>query len=127
MKKNILIFIAGMIATLLLEIFIGIISAANNIPGLTLFEKEGSSINAKQIEIFQTIAPNVALAYAKANPYAIYDDNNLFVLILGDENTNYYDDQKINIPRGKSVKQIGTYQYKNAQGIYKTVPAVEIK
>lgn len=127
MKKSILIFIAGMITTLLLEVFIGIISATNNIPGLTLFEKEGSSINAKQIEIFQTIAPNVALAYAKTNPYAIYDNNQLFVLILGNENTNYYDDQKINVPRGKSVKQIGTYQYKTAQGIYKTVPAVEIK
>lgn len=132
MKKNIFIFLAGIITTLLLEFIIiyviGATSQSNGgYPGLTIFEQEGACINAKQIKIFQTLEPNMALAHALTKPNAIFDENETLVLIVGDENTHYYDEQKINIPAGKCAKQIGTYQYPTKQDIYKTVPAVEIK
>lgn len=132
MKKNIFIFIAGMITTILLEfiflVFIGVSNELNGgYPGLTIFEKEGACINAKQIKIFQTLEPNMALAHALTKPNAIYDENETLVLIIGDENTHYYDDQKINIPSGKCAKQVGTYQYETKQNIQKTVPVIEIK
>ncbi len=132
MKKNIFIFIAGMITTLLLEFIIGFIIGVINqsddeIPGLTVFEQDGACINAKQIKIFQTLEPNIALAHALTKPNAIFDENETLILIIGDDNIHYYDDQKINIPTGKCTKQIGTYQYHTKQDIYKTVPAVKIK
>ena len=75
----------------------------------------------------QTLEPNMALSIAKSQPNSIYDPNEILVLLLGDDTTsNYYDDLKINIPKGKCAKQIGTYQYEAKMGI-KTVPAVTIK
>ena len=127
--KNIIIFISGMITMLILVVFFGIIvnlSGNNPYSGLTLFENDDKCINAKQIQIMQTLEPNMALAHAKSKPNAIYDENEVLVLLLGDEKTHYYDDQKINIPKGMCAKQVGTYQYEAEMGI-KTVPAVKIK
>lgn len=127
--KNIIIFISGMITMLILVVLFGIIinlSDNNPYPGLTLFEDDDKCINAKQIQIMQTLEPNMALAHAKSKPNAIYDENEVLVLLLGDEKTHYYDDQKINIPKGMCAKQVGTYQYEAKMGI-KTVPAVKIK
>ena len=130
MKKNILIFIAGMITMLILSGLFGVITSLKNNKensGLTLFEQDGTCINAKQIKIFQTLEPNMALAHATTKPNEIFDVNEILVLIIGEENTNYYDDQKINIPSGKCAKQVGTFQYEANNGMLKTVPAVTIK
>lgn len=129
MKKNILSFVLGMIT--MFVILLGI-SACNQMvhnsyPGLTLFEKETGTISAKQVKIFQTLGPDIALAHATNNPNSIFDPNEILVLILGDENAHFYDDQKINIPNNKVLRQVGTYQYPTKQNIYKTVPAVMIK
>ena len=127
--KNILIFIAGMITMFILIVLFGAItnlSSNSGYPGLTIFEEEGKCTNARQIKIMQTLEPNMALAHAKTQPNAIYDENEILVLLLGDEKANYYDDQKINIPKGMCAKQVGTYQYEAKMGI-KTVPAVTIK
>ena len=127
--KNLLIFISGMITMLVLVVLFGVIvNLSNNdgYPGLTIFENEGKCINAKQLQIMQTFEPNMALAHAKVQPNVIYDPNEIRVLLLGDEKTNYYDDQKIDIPNGMCAKQVGTYQYEAKAGM-KTVPAVTIK
>lgn len=129
MAKNILIFIAGMVTMFILVVLFGIAinhSSNSGYPGLTLFEEEGKCISARQLQIMQTLEHDMALAHAKTKPNAIYDENEILVLLLGDEKTNYYDDQKINIPKGKCVKQMGTYQYEAKMGM-KTVPAVTIK
>lgn len=127
--KNILIFIAGMITMLVIIVMIGFATNVNNdnYPGLTLFEEEGKCTGAKQIKIMQTLEPNMALAHAKTQPNAIYDPNEILVLLLGDDKTSYYDDQKINIPKGMCAKQVGTYQYESRELGMKTVPAVIIK
>ena len=118
-----------MITMLVLVVLFGVIvNLSNNdgYPGLTIFENEGKCINAKQLQIMQTFEPNMALAHAKVQPNVIYDPNEILVLLLGDEKTNYYDDQKIDIPNGMCAKQVGTYQYEAKAGM-KTVPAVTIK
>ena len=43
------------------------------------------------------------------------------------ENKLYYDNERINIPKGKCAKQVGVYNYKTKSGDYKTVPVVIIK
>lgn len=130
MLKNILIFIAGMVTMFIIMILLGVAinsSNDNGYPGLTIFEEEGKCTGARQIQIMQTLEPNMALAHAKTQPNAIYDPNEILILLLGDEKTNYYDDQKINIPKGMCAKQVGTYQYESRELGKKTVPAVTIK
>ncbi len=129
MLKNILIFIFGMVTMFVIVVILGIAvnsSSNSGVPGLTIFEKEGTCISAKQLHIFQTLAPDLALADAKSIPNSIYDPNEILVLLVGDENSNFYDDLKIGIPKGKCTRQIGTYQYESKMGL-KTVPAVTIK
>lgn len=129
MLKNSLIFITGMITMLVLVVLFGIIvNSSNNggYPGLTIFEEEGRCISAKQLHIFQTLEHDLALTYAKSIPNSIYDPNEILVLLVGDEKSNFYDDLKIPIPKGKCIKQIGIYQYEAKMGT-KTVPAVAIK
>ena len=130
MLKNILIFIAGMVTMLILMVLFGIAvnsSSNSGYPGLTIFEEEGKCTGARQIQIMQTLEPNMALAHAKTQPNAIYDPNEILVLLLGDEKASYYDDQKINVPKGMCAKQVGTYQYQSRELGMKTVPAVIIK
>ena len=60
--------------------------------------------------------------------FSDFESDNLgtVVLFVGDESTSYYDSQKINVPKGKVVKQVGTYSYMTQNEMYKTVPVVEI-
>lgn len=129
MIKNILIFLSGMLTMFVITAVFAFIQNTQAVlpSGLTVFEQPGSCINSKQIKIFQTLEQNMALAHALTKPNEIFDENRTLVLILGDENTHYYDDQKIDIPKGLCAKQIGTYKYKTKEDLYKTVPAVEIK
>lgn len=74
-----------MITMLILVVFCGIIiNLSNNNPysGLTLFEDDNKCINAKQIQIMQTLEPNMALAHAKSKPNAIYDENEVLFISL---------------------------------------------
>ena len=93
--------------------------------GITLFsKKKDGDIIAKEKEIlkvFQVLKPNAALV--KAGGFS----NEILMLLLGDDDDLYYDEQKINIPEGKSAKQVGIYQYTTKSGQLKTIPAVKIK
>lgn len=127
--NKILIFLAGMATMFILVVVFGTTTNStgyNGHRGLTLFEKDGQSIVAKQVKVMQVIEPNMALSHSTNIPDATYDPDKILVLLVGDKNTSYYDDQKINIPEGKSLKHVGMYQYESKSG-RKTVPAVEIK
>ena len=132
MKKYIILFISGMVTMFILMVLFSIVvnsSSNTGYPGLTIFEEEGNCINAKQLQVMQTLEPNMALAHTKTqinNEFAIIDPNEILVLLLGDEKASYYDKQRINIPNGMCAKQVGTYQYEAKIGM-KTVPAVMIK
>ena len=91
--------------------------------GLTLFskKKDGEVITKEQIRIFQILKPNTALVKSGSFP------NEKLMLLVGDDDDLYYDDQKIDIPEGKAAKQVGIYQYNTKSGELKTIPAVKIK
>ncbi|MBO7611110.1 MAG: hypothetical protein J6T23_02740 [Elusimicrobia bacterium] len=91
--------------------------------GLTLFskKKDGEIITTEQVRIFQILKPNTALTKAGSFP------NEVLMLLVGDDDDLYYDDQKINIPEGKAARQVGIYQYNTKSGELKTIPAVKIK
>lgn len=91
--------------------------------GLTLFskKKDGEVITKEQIRVFQILKPNTALVKSGSFP------NEKLMLLVGDDDDLYYDDQKIDIPENKAAKQVGIYQYNTKSGELKTIPAVKIK
>lgn len=91
--------------------------------GITLFpkKKSGEVITTEQLRIFQVLKPNIALVKSGSFP------NEILMLLIGEDDDLYYDNQKINLPEGKSAKQVGIYQYNSKGGELKTVPAVKIK
>jgi hypothetical protein len=91
--------------------------------GLTIFPEKGECIATKgEIEVFQVLEPNMALARTGN----ILDG--IVVLLINYEGKTYYDEQKIKIPANKCARQIGTYQYTTRRDNFgKTVPAVVIE
>lgn len=146
--KNFLIFFGGFVAGILATIFISyVITVANKsndgLLGLTLFPNKGECITTTsknkscEIDVFQVIAPNAALANIKyysdeklygGKTYRNYDiGNDVVVLLINHDDKTYYDDQKIDISN-KCARQIGTYQYTTKIDKFeKTVPAVVIE
>lgn len=145
--KKFLIFIGGFVAGILATIFALYVYSIANKPndgllGLTIFEEKGECITttsknkSSEIDIFQVIAPNVALATIKSYSdkklyggeiYRDYDlGNDVVVLLINYDDKTYYDDQKIDISN-KCARQIGTYQYETKSKFGKTVPAVVIE
>jgi hypothetical protein len=115
-------FVAGVVATILLGYIIVLANKSNDgLLGLTLFSEKGECITTNgKIEVFQVLAPNMALATT--------DEDGIVVLLISKDDTNYYDEQKIKIPSKKCARQIGTYQYTTKKdGFEKTVPAVTIE
>jgi len=136
-------FLAGILATLLFAYLTSVADKPNDgLLGLSMFPKEGECITTTsknkscEVEVFQVIAPNVALATIKyysdeklygGKTYRDYDiRNDVVVLLLNHDNKTYYDDQKIDISN-KCARQVGTYQYKTKNEFEKTVPAVVIE
>jgi hypothetical protein len=125
--KNVLLFGGGFVAGILATIIVAyLITAANQsndgLPGLTIFPEKGECITSRgEIEIFQVLKPNMALAETGNLP------DQIMVLLINYEGKSYYDDQKIRIPVNKCARQIGTYQYTANIGMVKTVPVVIIE
>ena len=91
--------------------------------GITLFpkKKEGDVLAKGELRIFQVLKPNIALVKSGIFP------NEMLMLLIGEDDDLYYDNQKINIPNEKVAKQVGIYQYNTKSGELKTIPAVKIK
>ncbi|MDR2887342.1 MAG: hypothetical protein LBV26_04975 [Bacteroidales bacterium] len=134
-------FVAGVIVIILISLLINLANQPNDgFPGLTVFSEKGECISTEyektdydidrmrrvttvvnEIEIFQVLAPNVALATTGDGL------DGILVLLVNYDGESYYDDQKIKIPAGKCTRQIGTYQYTTESKFQKTVPAVVIE
>ncbi len=91
--------------------------------GITLFskKKEGEVLAKGELRIFQVLKPNTALVKSGTFP------NEILMLLIGDDDDLYYDNQKINISKEKAAKQVGIYQYNTKNGELKTIPAIKIK
>lgn len=125
--KFILTYVAGIVTGCVLLFVIGCIINAKNSSAqkedIVMFDSPRNAVPGKSFKVVQVLPDGNALA----NVDNVYDDNfGVVVLFLGDESTSYYDDQKIEIPKGKVAKQIGNYSYMSRMNIEKTVPVVNI-
>lgn len=145
--KSFLFFISGLVAGILATLLFVYLASVADKPndglfGLSMFPQKGecltttSKAKSCEVDVFQVIAPNAALATIRYysdekkyddKTYRDYDiENDVVVLLLNYDNKTYYDDQKINISK-KCARQVGTYQYETKNKFEKTVPAVVIE
>ena len=94
--------------------------------GIVIFDKKGDVIEEKSLKVMQVIGEDAALVHGKEK-----DDNydmylGSIYLITNYEQKYYYDEQIINIPAGKVLRQIGIYNYLTRMDMKKTVPIVMI-
>ena len=126
--KFILTYVAGIVTGVVLIMAVGFFiaksratSASND--DVVMFVQPRGVVSGKVFEVMQVLSDGSALATVDD-----VESGNLgtVVLFVGDESTSYYDSQKINVPKGKVVKQVGTYGYMTRNDMHKTVPIVEI-
>ena len=126
--KFILTYVAGIVTGIVLIFAVGLfmaksVATSTSNKDVVMFEKPRGVVPGKVFEVMQVLPEGSALATVDDFES---DNTGTVVLFVGDESTSYYDSQKINVPKGKVVKQVGTYSYVARNDIYKTVPVVEI-
>lgn len=87
------------------------------------FQQKGKLINERSFQVFDVLSNSQALVYGK-DKYGHYDG--VVYLLIDKVDSEMYDDQIIEVPKGKVVKRHGTYQYITKSGNYKTVPKIMI-
>lgn len=87
------------------------------------FREKGKLINEKSFKVFQVLYNGQALVYGK-DEFGYY--NGVVYLLIDRVDSDMYDDQIIQVPKGKVVKRHGTYQYATRNGREKTVPKIMI-
>lgn len=129
--KFILTYVAGIVTGCVLLFVIGCIINAKNSSStspeedIVMFDSPRNTVPGKAFKVVQVLPDGNALA--SGDDFSNDNDNiGMVVLFLGDESTSYYDDQKIEIPKGKVAKQIGNYSYMSRSYNEKTVPIVKI-
>ena len=89
--------------------------------GIEIYDNPTRTIDIDAFKVMQVLPDGSALATSDD-----IDNMGVVVLFKANEDASYYDQQKITIPLGKCLKQIGTYRYTSRQDIEKTVPVVAI-
>lgn len=122
MKKWI-VFVLGFVSGIVfLFLVLLIVAKSSSNIGMTYFEKPGKCISTRNFEVFQVIGDSYALAREQ--------NGNIFggvlVLVTNNNGELYYDDQIIEVPKGKCMRQIGVYKYQTKSENWKTVPIVQL-
>lgn len=87
-----------------------------NDKNLVLYETPQGIVDGQYFRVIQVL-PN-------GNALALTNGYGATVLLLCDESTSYYDDEKVRVPMGMQAVQIGTYRYTNRENFVKTVPVI---
>ena len=136
--KNWMIFLCGLITGVVLTIIVAFIintsQKNSNVvetevqqqedDGVKLFEEPGDIMEGNSFKVFQVIATDGALVKGKSGRSDLY--YGMVYLLINREGKSYYDDEIVNVPKGKVVRQMGIYHYPTRDGFEKTVPIIEI-
>lgn len=140
MKKWV-VFILGLISGCILTVLslVAIIFVASAInkneettkketTNLVLFDEPGEEFSAPSFKIDKVLSNNKALASSGEKGYSKVYYSGIEILLIGDENTHFYNDQIIEIEKGKAAYIVGTYKYDefNTGRHFKTVPVIKI-
>ena len=125
--KFILTYVAGIVTGVVLTFMVGFLvtklQSRSSSDEIVMFDKPRGVVPGDIFEVIQVMPDGSALATGCS---ILSDNYGTIVLFIGDESTSYYDNQKIYVPDGKVLKQVGTYSYMARNEMYKTVPIVKI-
>lgn len=98
--------------------------AAKNNSGKTLFDKPGDCVSRKNFEIQEVLESGDAIALEIRETISGHIfTSDLEVLILAQEDSNFYNNQIVKAPQGKCARQIGNYKYQQ-YGNTKVIPII---
>lgn len=126
--KTILIYLSGLFTGIVLSVafvFITLWQTASSQydSKIIIFDKPQQELKEKVFDVFQVLPNGNALANSEPR----IDSPSIVALFLANEKLPYYDAQRITVPSGKRIVQIGIYKYYTDKGIEKTVPVLEIR
>lgn len=102
------------------------IAVKNNF-GKTLFDKPGDCVSRKNFEVQEVLESGdaIALEISETISGCVFTSD-LEVLILAQEDSNFYNKQIVKAPKGKCAIQIGSYKYQQ-YGSTKVIPIIAFK
>lgn len=125
--KTILIYLSGLFTRIVLSVAFVFITlwqtASSQYDKIVIFDKPQQELKEKVFDVFQVLPNGNALANSEPR----IDSPSIVALFLANEKMPYYDAQRITVPSGKRIVQIGIYKYYTDKGIEKTVPILEIR
>lgn len=128
MKKGLVFFLGmltGCVLTIAALFYIAkVYNSEGEVSGLVLYEQPAGAIDSYSFEVMQVLPNGNALAGAE-NPSWRESYTGPTVLLLADENSHYYDEQIVKVPKGKKAYQVGVFDYETRGMGHKTVPVVK--
>ena len=92
---------------------------------ITIAEQQTVFTTATKFEVFQVLGDG-ALANCEEKEYSTSFFTGPVVYIVTDGQNLFYDDQVIEVPKGKKAMQIGTFRYETKLG-EKVVPVIKFQ
>lgn len=125
--KTILIYLSGLFTGIVLSVAFVFITLWQTVSSqydkIVIFDKPQQELKEKVFDVFQVLPNGNALANSEPR----IDSPSIVALFLANEKMPFYDAQRITVPSGKRIVQIGIYKYYTDKGIEKTVPVLEIR
>lgn len=121
MKKNIQIFVAGVVMGAIVVV-VCLISIKKDFE-IVLFEQGEKILPIHKLKVFQVIDKDRALVREGGLLHKIMPKTTY--LLLNNNGYNwYYDDQEIQVSKEEKVKQVGVYRYSDKKGAIFTIPKI---
>lgn len=118
--------VAGFILTVVILSIIGFAISSNTNSGIfTMAEQQVEFTMSDRFEVFQVL-DNGAMAHCEEREFSTSFFMGPVVYIVADGQNLFYNEQIIEVPKGKKPMQIGTYRYKNRLG-ENVIPVIKFK
>lgn len=121
--KNFVFFIIGFITGILFLLAIAFVFSYSKDTGKVFYDEPGECVTVENLKVLQDIGGGYAIAQERKRGFSL---DELVVLIENENKNDFYDDQIIEIPSGKCMRQIGIYKYRSKADIDKTIPIVRL-
>ena len=123
--KKVLIYLGGVATGIIFMFCLSYLrecktsESEDQVEDVTRFKEPGDVVKETGFRVFQVLADNAALVMGEDSPLTVY-------LLVNDEGKYYFDDDIIEIPKGKVARQIGIYRYMTKDNMKKTVRMIKI-
>lgn len=133
MRKQIGIFIAGMIAGMASVLIFVYTNDDTQAPGNLkvqpeMYDQPGKCLSNNNFRVFQGLSAGYALAIElEKGTYSNMESASGIVVLLYDESGKQFEDGEIvKVSKSKCAREVGSYQYTLQNGDKKKVPVVQI-